>query len=127
MAKKRDYTTLYKGHEGQWSWVAHRVTGVAVILFLFAHIIDTAVIGWGPSAYDRVMRAYENPIIRLMELGLVAAVLYHAINGIRIMIVDFWPKTAEHQKQLFYGSMAVFLAAMIPITIIMGKQALDLL
>jgi len=126
VAKKRDYTTLYKGHEGQWSWVAHRVTGVAVILFLFAHIVDTAVIGWGPNAYERVMRAYENPIIRLMELGLVAAVLYHAINGIRIMIVDFWPRAADHQKRLFYWSMGAFVLAMIPITAIMGKQALDL-
>lgn len=126
MAKKHDHTTLYKGHEGQWSWVAHRVTGIAVILFLFAHIVDTAVIGWGPEAYDRVMRAYENPLVRIMELGLVAAVLYHAINGVRIMIIDFWPKMADRQRQLFYGSMAVYVAAMIPVALIMGKQALDL-
>jgi len=126
-AKKGNYTTLYKGGAGQWAWVAHRVTGVAVILFLFAHIVDTAVIGWGPEAYDRVMQAYENPIVRLMELGLVGAVLFHAINGIRIMIVDFWPKAADKQKALFWTTMAVFVAAMIPITIIMGKQAMDLL
>lgn len=127
MARKRDYTTLYRGREGQWSWVAHRVTGVAVILFLFAHIVDTAVIGWGPNAYDRVMSAYENPLVRLLELGLVAAVIYHAINGIRIMLVDFWPRLADRQRGLFYGTMGVFVAAMIPITIIMGKQALDLM
>lgn len=127
MAKKRDFTTLYRGGAGQWSWVAHRVTGVAVILFLFAHIVDTAVIGWGQEAYDKVMAAYENPIVRLMELGLVAAVLYHAINGVRIMIVDFWPKASDHQKGLFWGTMVVFVAAMIPVTVIMGKQALDLL
>lgn len=127
MAKKRDYTTLYKGHEGQWSWVAHRATGVAVILFLFAHVVDTAVIGWGPNAYNKVMAAYENPIVRLMELGLVAAVLYHAINGVRIMLVDFWPRLADAQKALFYWTMGIFVAAMIPITIIMVKQAVDLL
>lgn len=127
MAKKRDYTTLYKGRGGQWAWVLHRVTGVAVILFLFAHIVDTAVIGWGEEAYNTVMEAYENPIVRLMELGLVLAVLYHAINGIRIMITDFWPKTVDKSKQLFWGTMVIFVAAAIPVTIVMTKQALDLL
>lgn len=126
MAKKRDYTTLYKGR-GQWLWVLHRVTGVAVILFLFAHIVDTAVIGWGEEAYNTVMEAYENPIVRLMELFLVLAVVYHAINGVRIMVMDFWPKTVDKARTLAAITFVVFLAAAIPITIVMTKQALDLL
>ena len=126
MAKKRDYTTLYKGR-GQWLWVLHRVTGVAVILFLFAHIVDTAVIGWGEEAYNTVMEAYENPIVRLMELFLVLAVVYHAINGVRIMVMDFWPKTVDKARMLGAITIVVFVAAAIPITIIMTKQALDLL
>ena len=52
--KKSDYGSVYQGHEGQWSWLLHRVTGVAIILFLFAHVVDTAVVGWGPEAYNRV-------------------------------------------------------------------------
>jgi succinate dehydrogenase / fumarate reductase cytochrome b subunit len=127
VTKKGNYTTLYKGGTGQWAWVAHRVTGVAVILFLFAHIVDTAVIGWGPEAYDKVMQAYENPIVRLMELGLVAAVMFHAINGIRIMIVDFWPKAADMAKALGLITFATYFIVMVPITIIMVKQALDLM
>jgi succinate dehydrogenase / fumarate reductase cytochrome b subunit len=126
MAKKRDYTTLYKGR-GQWLWVLHRVSGVAVILFLFAHIVDTAVIGWGEEAYNTVMEAYENPIVRLMELFLVLAVVYHAINGVRIMVMDFWPKTVDKARTLAAITVVVFLAAAIPITIVMTKQALDLL
>src|SRR5207247_4701041 len=85
-----DFGTLYKGRFGQWSWVAHRVTGVAIILFLFAHVVDTALVGWGPTAYNRVVSVYQNPIVGLLELGLVAAVIYHAPNGLRIMISDSW-------------------------------------
>jgi len=61
LARKRtEFGTLYKGNpEGQWAWIAHRVTGVAIILFLFAHIVDTAVIGWGPEAYNRVVAVYQ--------------------------------------------------------------------
>ena len=78
--KSSDYGSVYKGHEGQWSWLFHRVTGVAIILFLFAHVVDTAVVGWGPEAYNRVASVYHNPIVRTLELGLVAAVLFHSLQ-----------------------------------------------
>jgi succinate dehydrogenase / fumarate reductase cytochrome b subunit len=113
-----DVGTLYRGRFGQWSWIAHRVTGVAIILFLFAHVVDTALVGWGPDAYNRVVAVYHNPLIRLLELGLVAAVVYHALNGVRIMIIDFWPKTNEINRELIYATLGLFVAGMIPISLI---------
>ena len=110
---------LYRGREGQWSWIFHRVTGVVIILFLFAHVVDTALVGWGPNAYNRVVNVYKNPIVGVMELGLVAAVLFHALNGLRIMAIDFRPKLAARNKALIYGTMAVYMAGMIPISIVM--------
>jgi len=124
--KKSDFGTLYKGHQGQWTWIAHRVTGVAIILFLFAHVVDTAVVGWGPQAYNRVLSVYQNWGVRLLELGLVAAVLFHAINGVRIMIIDFWPGATRYNRGLLYGTVGLFIASMIPITWIMGKDILTL-
>jgi succinate dehydrogenase / fumarate reductase cytochrome b subunit len=125
MAKRKsDVGTLYKGSPGQWSWLAHRITGVAVILFLFAHVVDTAVIGWGPEAYDRVVAVYHNWVVKLLELGLVAAVLYHAINGVKVMLFDFWPSTTRHMKPIALGSTLLFLASMAPITWIMGEGIL---
>jgi succinate dehydrogenase / fumarate reductase cytochrome b subunit len=126
MAKRKsDVGTLYKGSPGQWSWLAHRITGVAVILFLFAHVVDTAVIGWGPNAYNRVVSVYHNWAVKLLELGLVAAVLYHAINGVKIMVFDFWPATTRYMKPIAAASTLLFLGAMIPITWIMGRDILQ--
>jgi succinate dehydrogenase / fumarate reductase cytochrome b subunit len=105
----------------------HRITGVAIILFLFAHVIDTAVVGWGPTAYNRVVRVYENPVVRLLELGLVAAVLYHSFNGIKIMLVDFVPSLAKHIRVMGIATFVVFLATMLPVTWIMVGQIVDLL
>lgn len=119
------FGSLYKGREGQWSWIAHRVTGVAIILFLFAHIVDTAVVGWGEEAYNKVVAVYHNPFIRLLELGLVAAVLYHALNGIRIMIIDFWPRMSDRNRQLTYATTGLFLLAMVPITYIIGRPIVE--
>src|SRR6266516_5005276 len=111
--------SIYKGREGQWSWIAHRVTGVAIILFLFAHVIDTALVGWGPNADNRVVSVYKNPIVGLLELGLVAAVIYHALNGLRIMAIDFWPRLVDRNRQLIYGPMTLYVARLLPIAVIM--------
>lgn len=125
MAKRKsDVGTLYKGSPGQWSWLAHRITGVAIILFLFAHVVDTAVVGWGPEAYDKVVSVYHNWVVKLLELGLVAAVLYHAINGVKIMVFDFWPSTTRHMRPISTASTALFLASMVPVTWIMGLSIL---
>jgi succinate dehydrogenase / fumarate reductase cytochrome b subunit len=126
MAKRKsDIGTLYKGSPGQWSWLAHRITGIAVILFLFAHVVDTAVVGWGPEAYNRVTTVYHNWVVKLLELGLVAAVLYHAINGVKIMVFDFWPSTTRYMKPISAASTLLFLLGMAPITWIMGEAILD--
>jgi succinate dehydrogenase / fumarate reductase cytochrome b subunit len=126
LKRRSELTTPYRGTPtGQWSWVAHRVTGVGILLFLFAHIVDTALVGWGPDAYNSVVAVYHHPIVQIMELGLVGAVIYHALNGIRIMIVDFWPKATLYHSQLFWGTIGLFLASMAPITWIMGLRIVE--
>jgi len=125
--KGSDLGTMYRGRSGQWAWIAHRVTGVGLILFLFAHIVDTAMIGWGGDTYDRVTSVYHNPVVRLIELGLVGFVIFHALNGLRIIAIDFWPKATRYDKPLFFGTVGLFLLAMAPITYIMAKQAIELL
>ena len=68
-----------------WSWVAHRVTGVLIFFFLFAHVLDTALVRVSPEDYNTVIDTYKNPIVGVLEVGLVAAVLFHAFNGLRIV------------------------------------------
>ena len=125
--QKDDFGSPYLGHEGQWSWIFHRITGVAVILYLFAHIVDTALVGWGPEAYNRVTDAYKNPAVHVLELGLVLAVLFHSINGIKITLIDFFPSLAGHIKAVGRTSALVFAASALVVTAIMGRQIIDLL
>jgi succinate dehydrogenase / fumarate reductase, cytochrome b subunit len=111
--------TLYRGREGMWSWVAHRVTGVLIFFFLFAHVLDTALVRVSPDSYNRIMDTYKTPLVNLMEVGLVGAVLYHALNGLRVMAVDFWSKGTRYQKQMSFAVVAVVLLVMIPGTYFM--------
>ena len=91
-----------------WSYYLHRITGLGVLLFLFLHILDTVLIGWGPDLYNKVMAVYKHPLFRVAEVGLLAAVLFHALNGIRIILIDFWAGGAAYQKQIFYVEMVLF-------------------
>ena len=119
--------TLYRGGEGMWSWVAHRITGVAVFFFLLVHVLDTALVRVSPDAYDLVIASYKTPIVNLMEVGLVGAVLYHALNGVRIILVDFWSEGPRHQKGMFRGILVVWLLVMIPGTYYMLKHTAEAL
>ncbi len=109
--------TLYRGREGMWSWVAHRITGVLIFLFLLTHVLDTSLVRVSPEAYNDVIGTYKNPIVGLAELGLVAAVLFHAFNGLRIVLLDFWSQGARLQRQLMYGVLGLWVLLFVPFAI----------
>jgi len=119
MAAKAPAGTLYRGREGMWSWVAHRVTGVLIFFFLFAHVLDTALVRVSPDAYDRVIDTYKTPVVNLMEVGLTGAVLFHALNGMRVMAIDFWEKGPRYQKQMTFAVIGITALVMIPGTYFM--------
>jgi len=100
-----------------WSWVAHRVTGVLIFFFLFAHVMDTALVRVSPEAYNEVIGTYKNPIVGLGEAGLVAAVIFHAFNGVRIILVDFWAKGTRYQRQMLWGVLALFVLVFAPFAV----------
>ncbi|KAA6430893.1 succinate dehydrogenase, cytochrome b556 subunit [Agrococcus sediminis] len=108
--------TLYRGNEGMWSWVLHRITGVAIYFFLLVHVLDTSLIRVSPEAYNAVMESYKNPIMGLGEVALVGAVVLHAMNGLRIILVDVWPWATRHQRLLFWIVMGVVVALMLYFT-----------
>ena len=113
---------MYQGKVGMWSWVLHRVTGVGVLLFLFTHILDTALILLGPHAYNHMVSFYKQPFFRPMEVALLAAILYHSLNGIRISLMDFYPALMKFQTTLFYAVVILFFVLFIPATYIMVKS-----
>jgi len=94
--------TLYRGKVGMWSWVLHRITGVAIFFFLLVHVLDTSLVRLSPNDYNAVIDSYKQPIMGIGELGLIAAILFHALNGIRIILIDFWRKGAKYQNVMFW-------------------------
>jgi succinate dehydrogenase / fumarate reductase cytochrome b subunit len=105
--------TLYRGNEGMWSWVLHRITGVAIFFFLLVHILDTALIRVSPEAYDAVIGTYKNWVMALGEVALVGAIAYHAYNGLRIILVDMFTWATRMQRQLWWGVLGLWVVTML--------------
>ena len=112
-------SVTYRGGAGMVAWMLHRLTGLGVVVFLLWHVIDTSFLGWGPRAYDAAIDLYRTIGFRIGEILLFGALLYHALNGLRIIGMDFWPRTSRLQKRLFYAAVLLFVALYIPVIVVM--------
>ena len=124
--RRRSKGPVYKGGIGQWSWAAHRITGVGVIAFLFGHIVDTFGVGLGGHFYNETVTLYKQWWFNPFEVLLIGAVLYHALNGLRIILFDFWPGLALRQKTFAYVEFVLFVVGFVPAAVIMLHRAYEL-
>ncbi len=114
----------YRGDPSMGAWLLHRLTGIGIFAFLLMHIVDTALIGWGEDAYDTVVRLYHHPFFRIGEVLLVGAVLFHGLNGLRVVVLDFAPNTTIYQRQMLFIVLFAFVVSFIPSAVIMVGQML---
>jgi succinate dehydrogenase / fumarate reductase cytochrome b subunit len=114
----------YRGGEGMLAWAFHRISGVAIWAFVVLHVIDIYLVGAAPDTYDTLLVIYATPGGILLEWLLGAAVLYHALNGLRIIVMDFWPALTRYHIWLWRLNWLLFLAIGIPVTwVIFGQFA----
>lgn len=109
----------YRISWAQLAWFGHRASGLGVLLFLFAHVVETATVALGPDVYNFTQTLYHNLPARLGEILLMAALVYHSLNGLRVIVMDFWPRTTVWYRPLTYGVVAATIVAMIPLSILM--------
>jgi len=116
--------TVYRGKGGQWAFIGHRVSGFLVFFFLLLHIVDVATIRW-PGVYDEIHRLYGNVLLRSFEVGLLFALLFHTLNGLRIVVLDFFPGQVANQRRLLTAVVVVTLAAGLPGAFVIMKPFID--
>ena len=116
--------TVYRGKGGQWSFMAHRVSGFLVFFFLLLHIVDVGTVRW-PAVYDEIHSLYGNVLLRMFEVGLLFALLFHTLNGLRIVVVDFFPGQAGNERRLLTAVIVLTLAAGLPGAYVIMKPFID--
>lgn len=115
---KNGRVPVYNGDTGQYAWLFHRLSGLGVLFFLLVHVIDIMLIGLGRDIYDKSVEFYSHWYIIPMEILLVGAVIYHALNGVRIILIDFWSQGTRKERQLFWWALAASALLTIPSAII---------
>lgn len=118
----------YKGREGHYSFLLHRLTGLGTLLFLIIHILDTATVYYYPSLYEHAIEIYRSTPFMLGEIALVFSVIYHGVNGLRITFFDLkaanrW--TVKIQQNSARITMAVSLVLWLPAAVLMMRSLLE--
>lgn len=109
----------YRGAEGQWAWILHRASGLGIVLFLYMHIISIFLASIGPGPYEWVHATlYTSPPAKVLEVFLLFGVLYHAVNGMRIILIDFFPVLGKYQRTIVRIELALVVLVLIPAAII---------
>jgi succinate dehydrogenase / fumarate reductase cytochrome b subunit len=88
------------------SFLLRRITGVALVLYLIAHMWVIGSASGGPELFNARLALVQTPFFKLAEIALLAAVVYHAFDGIRLLIVHYFDVT-EYRKSLFYAAFVV--------------------
>ncbi len=109
----------YRGGSGYLLWLLHRATGLGVLMFLALHIVDIFLLGFGEDVFNKLLFLYRAPWARAMEVFLLFGVTFHAMNGLRIIIQDAFPRTWLHQRRLVAVEVVLFLAVFLPVAWIM--------
>jgi|SRR5687768_9903399 len=109
----------YRVSWAQLAWFGHRASGIGVLVYLFMHIVETSTVLFGPDVYNAAVGIFRNLPARLGEIVLMAALVYHALNGLRVIAMDFWPALTAYYRPLTYGVIGATILAMIPLGLIM--------
>ncbi len=93
--RTRGYTH-YRWQTGMTAWMLHRITGLGLVFYITLHIWVVSSLQLGQGAFDATMGFVQAPLFRFLEVGLLFCVIYHALNGLRLIAIDFFGATEKH-------------------------------
>jgi succinate dehydrogenase cytochrome b556 subunit len=120
---------FYRGREGHLSFIGHRLAGLGTLFFLAVHILDTSTVYFGkqlgiPGLYAHAIDIYRSTPFMLGEIVLVAAVFYHGVNGLKIILFDTFPDwwQVDQERQTFWRVAVITFLLWAPAAFLMGRS-----
>lgn len=93
----------YKGKGPMLTFVLHRIGGMGIAIFVGAHLLASFMGGPVGQAINAVYESW------IFQIFVFFCVLFHAINGLRITILDLFPRLLEYQEEAIWVEWAVFI------------------
>lgn len=95
----------------RWAFYLHRITGIGVLGFLLLHIVDVSTFAFSHRLYDHLQQIFGSPGLRVLECGLIFAVLFHALNGLRLIAVDGFALSVRVSRVSLWPVLAITVVA----------------
>lgn len=102
----------------RWAYYAHRISGVAIFAFLALHLVDVGLVAISPDLYDEVHSLYGTPPMRVFEVVLLAGILFHAANGLRLVVLDLVDVGARSSERLLWLAIGITVLLTVPAGVI---------
>lgn len=111
--------------KGNILWLLHRISGLGIVLFLGFHIFGMSMSAFNPPLHEQMLELYKTPLFSIGELALAALLVFHAVNGTRIAILELRPHLWEKQQVATRYSLIIVAVLLLPTLIIMAYKSLD--
>ena len=108
----------------RWAFLAHRATGVAVFAFLLLHVLDVALYAISPARFDEVQQLYGTTPLRVFECALLFAILFHTLNGLRLVLLDVVDVKTSTARRLLHVALALTAVAGVAASVVIMKPVL---
>ena len=106
---------------GTWSWLLHRLSGLALLFYLFAHLWVLGSANSGPEVFNERLGMVQSPLFHVLEIGLILIIFYHMVNGLAITVMDFADVSHKH-KIVVTAMVAVFaILAIVTLAVILPR------
>lgn len=100
---------LYRGGTPMGVWLLHRISGLSMIIFISLHVLASFimhVMNTGSKLGIQINTIYES---RPFQVYIYFCVIFHAVNGLRIILLDFWPQYLKYQREAIWLEWALFI------------------
>lgn len=102
---------------GMIAFVLHRITGIALTIYIFLHIYTLSAVQEGAAAFNHSLDKWDNLVGHIFEYLLLLAVAFHLFNGLRVSFVDFLRFTRQQKRLLAWAIVLTVIVAVISLTI----------
>ena len=91
---------------GMWAYALNRLTGLALVFYLYLHLVVLSQLTQGAGAWDSFLALAKSPLFLCLDVILLAGLLLHGLNGLRLMLNSLGLSVAS-QKAWFVVVLAI--------------------
>jgi succinate dehydrogenase / fumarate reductase cytochrome b subunit len=117
---------LYRA-KGNILWLLHRFSGLGIVLFLGFHIFGMSMAAFNPPLHEQMLELYKTPLFSVLELALAACLVFHAVNGTRIAILELRPQLWDKEKIATRWAIIITLVLLVPTIVVMAYKSISAL